>query len=181
MAIAGGVAGTGLGMLLFGPAGAYILGGVSTVLGATQGNIITNRLDRFLDPDRENTLKSLANGLLEKCNHELASKIALLDEKISALSNSGISSYVKYRLGWERIYLQIAIKRHNDLMQNKSITGTKKIFKALRLASESTVHPYFLQSSYKQITQVLHRKVDRKEKFFSLIKKYHPTYKYRRK
>ena len=77
MAIAGGFAGTGLGMLLFGPAGAYILGGVSTFYGATQGNVLSNQLDKFLDPKREEKLCRLSNKLLETCNVELKNKINL--------------------------------------------------------------------------------------------------------
>lgn len=171
MAIAGGVAGSGLGMLLFGPAGAYILGGVSTVFGATQGNILTNQLDKFLDPEREKKFKKLADDLLEACNKELESKMVLLDQKISMLSNDGISSYVRYRFEWEKLSFQIAIKRHEALIKNKSDNGAKKIFKALRLASESTVHPYCLQQQYVEIASTLNQKVDRIGKAGSLIRR----------
>lgn len=161
MAIAGGFAGTGLGMLLFGPAGAYILGGVSTVFGATQGNIITNQIDKFLDPKREEKLCRLSDELLETCNVELKKKISLLDQKISILSNDGISSYVRYRLTWDKISCQIAIKRHEALIETQSLNGTKQIFKALKLASESTVHPYCLQKQYIQIADTFNQKIDR--------------------
>jgi len=161
MAIAGGVAGTGLGMLLFGPAGAYILGGVSTVFGATQGNILTNQLDKFLDPEREEKLRGLSNKLLEACNVELKKKIDFLDQKISLLSNEGISAYVRYRLAWDKIACQIAVKRHEALIKTSTLNGTKKIFKALKLASESTVHPYCLQKQYIKIADTLNQKVDR--------------------
>lgn len=171
MAIAGGVAGSGLGMLLFGPAGAYVLGGISTVFGATQGNVLTNQIDKFLDPEREDKFKKLANKLLEKCNVELVTKITLLDKKISMLSKDGIASYVRHRFMWEKACFQIAIKRHESLMLNQNLNGTKKIFKALKLASESTVHPYSLQNSYKEIANALDQKIDRVGKFGSLVKR----------
>lgn len=161
MAIAGGFAGTGLGMFLFGPAGAYVLGGVSTVFGATQGNILTNQLDKFLDPEREEKLRGLSNELLETCNVELKKKIDLLDQKISVLSNDGVSAYVRYRLTWDKIACQIAIKRHEILIKTSTPNGTKKIFKALKLASESTLHPYCLQKQYIEIANTLNQKVDR--------------------
>lgn len=170
MAIAGGVAGTGLGMLLFGPAGAYILGGVSTVFGATQGNILTNQLDKFLDPEREDKLCELSNELLETCNIELKRKIELLDQKISVLSNDGISAYLRYRLTWNKIAYQIAMKRHEKLIKTSTLNGTKKIFKALKLASESTVHPYRLQTQYIEIADTLNQKVDRVGKAGDLLK-----------
>lgn len=172
MAIAGGVAGAGLGMLLFGPAGAYILGGISTVFGATQGNILTNQLDKFLDPEREENLCRLSNGLLENCNVELKNKIDLLDQKISVLSKEGISAYVRYRLTWDKIACQIAIKRHEALIKTSRLNGTKKIFKALKLASESTVHPYCLQRNYIEIVDALNKKVDRAGKAGELLKRH---------
>ena len=171
MAIAGGVAGTGLGMLLFGPAGAYVLGGVSTVFGATQGNILTNQLDKFLDPDREEKLCRLSNELLETCNVELKKKIDLLDQKISVLSNEGISAYVRYRLTWDKIACQIAVKRHEASIKASTFNGTKKIFKALKLASESTVHPYCLQKQYVEIADTLNQKVDRFDKVGGRLKR----------
>lgn len=170
MAIAGGVAGSGLGMLLFGPAGAYILGGVSSVFGAVQGNVVTNQIDKFLDPEREKRFRKLANGLLEACNKELESKIVLLDQKMSMLSDSGVASYVRYRFTWEKLSLQVAIERHESLIRNKSINGAKKIFKAIKLASESTVHPYCLQQEYVEIANALNQKVDRIGKAGSLMK-----------
>ena len=170
MATASGFVGTGLGMLLFGPAGAYILGGVSTVFGATKGNIITRQVDKFLDPEREETLSRLSNKLLETCNVELKKKIVLLDQKISMFSNDGISSYVRYRLVWDKISYQIAMKRHEALIKTQSMNSTKKIFKALNLASESTVHPYCLQRHYIEIADTLNQKVDRVGKAGNLIK-----------
>lgn len=171
MAIAGGFAGSSVGMLLFGPAGAYILGGLSTVLGATQGNIVTDQVDKILFPEREAELKSLADDLLKKCNKELAKKIALIDKKISMLSNNGISSYVKYRLLWEREFYQEVISRHESMLKNQSIRGNKKIFKSLKLSSESTVHPFCLQEEYKRIANALEAKVDRVDGTISFIKR----------
>lgn len=170
MAIVGGIAGSGLGMLLFGPAGAYILGGISSVFGATQGNILTNQIDKFLDPEREDKFEKLADELLEACNKELNTKIMILDQKMSLLSNEGISSYVGYRFAWEKLSFQVALKRHEALIKNKSINGAKKIFKALKLASESTVHPYCLQQKYVEIANTLNQKVDRIGKAGALIK-----------
>jgi hypothetical protein len=171
MGIVGGIAGSGVGMLLFGPAGAYILGGVSTVFGATQGNIVANQIDKFLDPEREKKFKKLADELLETCNKELESKIVLLDQKMSMLSNDSISSYVRYRFAWEKLSFQIAIERHEALIKNKSVNGAKKIFKALKLASESTVHSYCLQQQYVEIANTLNQKVDRIGKAGALIRR----------
>jgi hypothetical protein len=84
-----------------------------------------------------------------------------LDQKISKLSNDGISSYVRYRLTWDKISCQIAIKRHEALIETQSLNGTKQIFKALKLASESTVHPYCLQKQYIQIADTFNQKIDR--------------------
>ncbi|MDA0967470.1 MAG: hypothetical protein O2970_11005, partial [Proteobacteria bacterium] len=47
---------------------------------------------------------------------------------------------------------------------------TKKIFKAIKLASQSTVHSYCLQKNYKEIAVALDQKVDRIGKARSLAK-----------
>lgn len=161
MAMASGFAGSGIGMLVFGPAGAYVLGGISTMFGATQGSIITNKIDRFLDPERDSKLITEANNLLFTCNEELTNKITLIKNKIAALSEIGIPGYVRYRLAWEILSCKVMIKRHEELISDISMSGTKKIFRALRLASESTVHPYCLQENYMTISSLLSKKVDR--------------------
>lgn len=171
MAIAGGFAGTGLGLLLFGPAGAYILGGISSVFGATQGNVLTSQLDRFLDPEREETLFKLSNELLDVCNVELNKKIFLLDQKISVLSDDGISLYVQYRLNLDKAACKIAIRRNDLLRKTSGLSGTKKIFKALKLASESAVHPYCLQGHYVEIAKTLNLKVDRLGNAGNIVKR----------
>ena len=171
MALVGGYAGAGVGMLLFGPAGYYILGGVSSVLGATKGSIITNHIDKVLSPERDENLKNLSNKLLRKCNSKLNDKIKLLNQKILSLPNVELSAYIRHRLEWERTFLKITIRRHNNLIKNDSINGNKKIIRALKFASESTIHPYCLQNEYNEIADVLEEKVDRLGKTVSFFKK----------
>lgn len=77
---------------------------------------------------------------------------------------------MRYRFAWEKLSFQIAIKRHEALIKNKSDNGAKKIFKALRLASESTVHPYCLQQQYVEIASTLNQKIDRIGKAGAMIK-----------
>ena len=88
---------------------------------------------------------------------------------------TGISSYIRFGLTWDKINCQIAIKRNESLVKMTKITGTKKIFKALKLASESTVHPYSLQRHYHEIANILNHKIDRVDKtskpFNTLIEK----------
>ena len=63
------------------------------------------------------------------------------------------------------------IKRNEALVKMTRITGTKKTFRALKLASEITVHPYRFQRNYHEIANILNRKIDRVDKTSKLFNK----------
>ena len=56
MAVAGGFVGKGIGGLMFGPAGAYVFGGVLAVAATMESNWISAPVDAALDPERDKDL-----------------------------------------------------------------------------------------------------------------------------
>jgi hypothetical protein len=175
MAIVGGFVGGGIGMLMFGPAGAYIVGGTATVFGATKGRFIKDGVDAVLAPDREIKLKALADELLEICNEHLEAKKLGIDSKILSTPDSELGRYIAFRMEWEKVFVQAAINRNDAFISNKKLNGNKKVARSLKIASESGIHPVWLQDQYKKIAAALNEKVDRvdrfKSKLLSMIRK----------
>lgn len=161
MSILGGFAGAGIGALMFGPAGAYILGGVTSFAGAVKGRHIVNKyLDNNLFPERESKLTEAANNLITSVNMNLKDKICMLDNKIEALYDSDIGLYVKNRFEWEKVFIQGSINKNNKLFSSK-IKGLERADLALRIASDSGLHSCLLQKEYKEILSIMSIKVDR--------------------
>jgi hypothetical protein len=170
MATLGGYAGGGIGLLLFGPAGAYIVGGISGYGGAMSGKFLLNKFDQVIDPERETSAEYLSHTLLEKLNLLLKEKIKLIDGKVRALPSSEFSNYIEYRLKWQKVFLEILIHQSNDLLNNTHIQGMKKLIKALDLCSKSTIHPFQFKKEYENITDFLNEKSDRLQKTGSFLK-----------
>lgn len=83
LAIAGGFVGKGVGALMFGPAGAYVFGGVLAVAATTESHWIPDRVDTALDPDRDGDLAQAAKQLLKNCVGHLEANMLLNKQSYS--------------------------------------------------------------------------------------------------
>ena len=164
MAVAGGFAGTGLGMLLFGPAGAYVFGGVVAVAATTESKRIVDRADTFLDPERDHNLYDAANTLLSTCLEHLEAKVSAIKCKSASLPNGEIADEMRHRWQWELVFVKSKINETIRLLQSSNYSGERKSIAALELACQSGIHPAQLQSSYIELLGQLSNHIDRPAK-----------------
>ena len=164
MAVTGGFVGTGLGMLVFGPAGAYVFGGVGAVSATIKSHWVSDRVDTVLDPDRDSSLGNAANKLLTTCVEHLEAKVLGIESKMASLPKGEIAEEFRYRWQWEMVFVQSKINEANRLHQNKTYSGERKTIAALELASQCGVHPAWLQVEYTELLNLLNTPKDRLKK-----------------
>jgi len=155
MAVAGGFAGKGLGMLVFGPAGAYVFGGAVAVAAATKGNWISEWVDVALNPDRDRAYDDAAKQLLLNCIGHLEAKVIGIESKVDALPNGGIADAMRFRWEWEMIFVKSKINEADHLQQSGTKSGGRKAIEALELAYNCGVHPIWLQKNYTELLSLL--------------------------
>jgi hypothetical protein len=164
LAIAGGFMGNGLGLLVFGPAGAYIFGGVLAVTATTQSNLISEHVDTFLDPDRDSSLHQSSDKLLNTCRDHLEAKVLGIESKMADLPEGEVSEAMRHRWQWELVFVKSKINEAKFLTLNEHYSGEKKAKAALELATQSGVHPVWLQKNYEELLRVLGAPKERWEK-----------------
>ncbi len=100
MAVAGGFGGKGIGALMFGPAGAYVFGGVIAVAATTESHWLSDRVDTVINPDRDEALSAEAKKLLQTCIEHLEAKVLGIEVKANSLPLNQISDAMRYRWKW---------------------------------------------------------------------------------
>ena len=161
MAVAGGFVGKGIGGLMFGPAGAYVFGGVLAVAATMESNWISDPVDAALDPERDKKLRQASKELLENCIGHLEAKIIGIESEISSLPKNRISNAMKFKWLWELAFAQARINEAKWLLNKDGYTGERIAISALEFASRCGVHPHWLQANYQALLRLLEKPKDR--------------------
>jgi hypothetical protein len=164
MAVTGGFVGEGLGMLVFGPAGAYVFGGVIAVAATMKGHWVSGQIDTVLDPERDKSLGDAATGLLRTCVKHLEDKLLGIESKMTSLPEGEIADAFRCRWQWELVFVQSKINEANRLLHSKIYSGEGKAIAALELASQCGIHPAWLQKEYAELLGLLKTPKDRLKK-----------------
>jgi hypothetical protein len=171
MAVAGGFAGKGIGALMFGPAGAYIFGGVLAVAATTESHWISDRIDSVIDPERDAALSSAAQSLLQTCIEHLEAKLLGIEVKANSLPNNEISEAMKYRWKWETVFTKSKINEARLILGGSKSFGERLAVAALEFASRSGVHPAWLQDDYTKLLELMKKPKDRWQKAANTTRK----------
>ena len=164
LAVAGGFVGKGVGALVFGPAGAYVFGGVVAVAATMESHWISGRVDTVLDPERDSDLAQAAKRLLENCIGHLEAKVLGIESKIKSLPENRISEAMKFKWLWELAFTQARINEANLLLNKEGYSGERLSISALEFASRCGVHPHWLQTDYQSLLKLLQQPKDRWKK-----------------
>ena len=164
MSVAGGFVGKGIGALMFGPAGAYVFGGVLAVAATMESHWLSDHVDTVLDPTRDKELDQAAAILLKSCIGHLEAKILGVESKINSLPKNKISDAMRYRWAWELAFIQSKINEANFLLKGRRQSGERLTIAALEFSTRCGVHPFWLQEDYKGLLTILQRPKDRWEK-----------------
>jgi hypothetical protein len=161
MAVAGGFAGQGIGALMFGPAGAYVFGGVVAVAATTESHWISDKIDTVIDPDRDEKLSAASCKLLQTCIEHLEAKILGIEVKAKSLPESKISDAMRYRWMWEIVFTKSKINEARLILNNTTLSGERRAINGLEFASRCGVHPSWLQDDYTALLELLKQPKDR--------------------
>jgi hypothetical protein len=167
----GGVLGSSIGFIAFGPAGLYILGGLGAFSGASKSYKLVGFMDKHLLKEKESLLNKEINSTLSECNKHLEYKISLLKEMLTKIDGSNDSQkFVKFKIQWQILEIKQFIMKNNSLIKSEEINATERLKEALKLITTAKVHPFFMQKSYLRISDVLKIKASRMEGVCSIIK-----------
>ncbi len=161
MAVAGGFAGQGIGALMFGPAGAYVFGGIVAVAATTESHWISDKIDTVIDPDRDEKLSAAACKLLQTCIEHLEAKVLGIEVKATSLPENKISDAMRYRWMWEIVFTKSKINEARLILGNASLSGERRAINGLEFASRCGVHPAWLQDDYTVLLGLLKQPKDR--------------------
>lgn len=167
----GGVLGSSIGFIAFGPAGLYILGGLGAFSGASKSYKLVGFIDKHLLKEKESLLNKEINSTLSECNKHLEYKISLLKEMLTKIDDSNdAQKFVKFKIQWQILEIKQFIMKNNTLIKNEEINATERLKEALKLITAAKVHPFFMQKSYLRMSDVLKIKASRMEGVCSIIK-----------
>jgi hypothetical protein len=164
MAVAGGFVGQGIGALMFGPAGAYVFGGVVAVAATTESHWISDKIDTVIDPDRDEKLSAAACKLLQTCIEHLEAKVLGIEVKAKSLPENKISDAMRYRWMWEIVFTKSKINEARLISDNASLSGERRAINGLEFASRCGVHPVWLQDDYTAMLGLLKQPKNRWDK-----------------
>ena len=159
LAATGGYVGAGIGLLVFGPAGALVFGAGLPVLAQAQSNRVLGLLDDYITTEdyRDWRVKAQkAIKVLEAClNAALGEKEEILRRKYKSLGKGMLSEYVKFRFVDEARFLRESRARLQQVSLMASDNPERCAMAMIGWAGSSTVHAVKYQAEMMYLSQVL--------------------------
>lgn len=162
LAAAGGYLGTGIGLLVFGPAGALVWGSVLPVLAQAQASRFMGLLDGFIQTQAYKEWASDAHSAIDAlvtCLDEaIKAKIQLLRDKYKTLGAGQLSAYVRCRFTDDARFLRESRSRLTQLRPETCGTVEQRALDMIRWTAGSTIHPARYQAELAQLNETLKRR-----------------------
>lgn len=156
LGVLGGFAGKGVGLLIFGPAGGVIFGGVIAVVAASQSH-------NFISFLKETRASKLFNERLVKASNDLLNAVSSgLDKKIEIIkkkkaSLKGLKEIVEYMNNRFEDDLRYFQERRNEvfsLMKGSPGSAVEYAITSIDVARRSKVHQALLQQEYTNLLNI---------------------------
>lgn len=162
LATLGGFVGSGIGLVVYGPAGALIWGALMPILAQSQATRLTGKVQDSLKTKEllhwEKELQSVNRKLLKKIDDSLDEKIKLYRIKYCEFEAGFLSDYVKRRIADEGRYLKELKTEILQIRENSRISEEERSIEILRLTLHSTIHPVKFQKELMEIQIALMKK-----------------------
>jgi hypothetical protein len=159
LAAVGGYAGTSIGLLVLGPAGAMVLGAVAPVLSQAQAGRLKGLLDTYV---RTNAYEHWAKGahaaidvLVARLDGAIVEKLKRLRERYKEFSSGDIQEYVRARLTDEATFLKESRSRLSQMTPATTPEAELRALDVIRWAAASTVHPVAYQAELSALQKVI--------------------------
>lgn len=155
LAAAGGLSGNVLGLLLFGPAGALIFGGVGGAGAILGSNWTRQQVTHLISGDWLKSLDEATNRLHRALIDEIQSKIDLLMEKRSQIAFHG-----NEQAAWFLARVSddvVALAEHIYKLENEvaKLEQPERARMCLQSMTEANVHPWVVQQELSEILIIL--------------------------
>ncbi|TVQ75480.1 MAG: hypothetical protein EA363_00490 [Balneolaceae bacterium] len=162
LATMGGFLGSGIGLVVYGPAGALIWGALMPILAQSQTTFVKNRVHGIVKTKEllewESNLKETTDQLIEKILITLNEKIERLRNKFREFGLGIISDYIKRRVTDDGRYLHEMKMEIKAIRDNTKLSAEDKAIKTLRFLAHSTIHPVKYQDELVAIQKILSEK-----------------------
>ncbi|MGH8478595.1 MAG: hypothetical protein ACREXK_03200 [Gammaproteobacteria bacterium] len=160
LAVAGGFVGKTVGLLVFGPAGALVLGAALPVLSQAQAKRLIDSVGLYVLPGYEQWDKETSasvDALVVRLKAALEAKTAILRTKYRSLGCEVLGRYVKARIEDDARFL-----RESKVRLERAVTTPNgpegRALAVVAWAVSSTVHPALFQAEMKALFEVLGRR-----------------------
>lgn len=154
----GNYVGVGVGLLVFGPAGALVLGAVVPIVCQQQSSQIKVTLDKHLKDKTyrawEEKARSALSNLISKAEQALKEKADLLKGRQPAKAGAVTVAYLRWRIDDELCFLREAWRRLKAIRDNKESAIEVLAAKVMSWLSTSTLHPVVYQTELRALSDV---------------------------
>ena len=148
----GAIAGQGVGLLLFGPAGGVVFGGVMAVASASQSRRLIALLKKWLNKEAAENLRRSATRLLKVLSVGLSKKALSLEKKMGKLPTEGeLGGYLKTRFVEDKKYFEERQREISSISKKVFEDPTELAIKTIDILRRSKVHPALYQEELKDL------------------------------
>lgn len=159
LATLGGFLGSGIGLVIYGPAGALIWGGLMPILAQSQTSRVKSKVQKLAKTKEfvewEENLEKKLDRLFGRINDNLNKKIDQLRTKYRQCGSGIASDFLKRRFADEGRYLHEMKSEIVEIRNNNSQSMEDKSIDTIRFLAHSTIHPIIYQDELIQISDVL--------------------------
>ena len=158
LTVAGGFVGKTVGLLVFGPAGALVLGAALSVLSQAQAKRVIDSAAPYVLPDHQAWVKEASgsvDALVRRLEAALEEKIAILRTKYRSLGRGVLGRYVKARIEDDARFLRESNVR---LAMVAATNAEEQALAVIAWAGCSTVHPALYQTEVKVVSEAMRRR-----------------------
>lgn len=162
LATAGGIGGPVLGLVLFGPAGAWVFGIGAPIIAQSFTTRLTGKLDWWFQPPEKRKWRAdceqKLDALTETIESGLEAKREQLLAKIRRCPGNDAGRYLRWRLWDEVRYLEEIGSRLGTTGSSRQVSPEARLSKILRLVSMTSLHPVVFQLELLQATESIQLK-----------------------
>jgi hypothetical protein len=175
LAVVGNYVGVGVGLLVFGPAGALVLGSVMPILSQRQSGRLKGKLDEWV---QDKTYAAWADGarraltsLIIKAEASLKAKADLLQGRRPGDSQALATRYVQWRHEQEVCFLREAWCRLRAIREDKSVPIEIAASRLMAWLSTSTLHPSAYQAELSELSVEFKRRPSTADRISDVTKR----------
>ncbi|ATD66084.1 hypothetical protein CNR27_00265 [Luteimonas chenhongjianii] len=162
LAVAGNYVGVGVGLLVFGPAGALVLGAVMPILSQRQSGRLKGKLDEWVQDETYRNwaqeAKLTISALAGCADDAIRAKVELLRERQLADSRAVVARYLQWRVEDELTFLREARCRLKAVCDDEAAAVEVSATRLMSWLTTSTLHPSLYQAELLAMSEVFARR-----------------------